>query len=151
MRTDTAPRRRTIRALLGASEIETQEELRKQLNAKGFDVTQATISRDLDAVGAVRVRENGHAVYRLGVGDVDDGARAALMSAFDEFVESVSISGTVIVLKVPPSAAHLVAGRIDGARVEGVHGTVAGDDTIFVVVDESLGTEKVLANIEGTN
>jgi transcriptional regulator of arginine metabolism len=151
MRTDTAPRRRVIRSLLGVSEIETQEDLREQLKDQGFDVTQATISRDLDAVGAVRVRENGHAVYRLGVGDVDDGARVALTSAFDEFVESVSTSGTIIVLRVPPSAAHLVAGRIDGARVEGVLGTVAGDDTIFVVADESLGTEKVLANIEGTN
>ena len=151
MRTDTAPRRRAIRSLLGASEIETQEDLREQLKEQGFDVTQATISRDLDAVGAVRVRENGHAVYRLGVGDVDDGSRAALTSAFDEFVESVSTSGTIIVLRVPPSAAHLVAGRIDGARVEGVLGTVAGDDTIFVLADESVGTGKVLANIEGTN
>ena len=151
MRADTAPRRRAIRSLLGGSEIETQEDLREQLRAQGFDVTQATISRDLDAVGAVRVKENGHAVYRLGVGEVDDGARAVLTTAFDEFVESVSTSGVIIVLRVPPAAAHLVAGRIDAAGVEGVLGTVAGDDTIFVVADESLGTTKVLANIEGTN
>jgi transcriptional regulator of arginine metabolism len=151
MRTDTAPRRRVIRSLLSDSEIETQEDLRGLLAAEGFEVTQATISRDLDAVGAVRVKENGHAVYRLGAGDADDGARAALTAAFDEFVTSTAISGTVIVLRVPPAAAHLVAGRIDGASLDGVLGTVAGDDTILVVADESAGARKVLTDIEGTN
>ena len=149
MRTDTAPRRRAIRALLSNSEIETQEDLRELLVAEGFEVTQATISRDLDAVGAVRVRENGHAVYRLGAGVADDGARTALTAAFDEFVESTAISGTLIVLRVPPAAAHLVAGRIDGAALDGVLGTVAGDDTILVVTDETVGAHKVLTDIEG--
>ncbi len=151
MRTDTAPRRRAIRSLLSGSEIETQEDLRELLASEGFEVTQATISRDLDAVGAVRVKENGHAVYRLGVGQADDGARAALTAAFDEFVESTSISGTIIVLRVPPAAAHLVAGRIDSAALKGVLGTVAGDDTILVVADESIGPRRVLTDIEGTN
>jgi transcriptional regulator of arginine metabolism len=114
-------------------------------------VTQATISRDLDAVGAVRVKENGHSVYRLGAGESDDEARAALTAAFDEFVESTSISGMIIVLRVPPAAAHLVAGRIDGAALAGVLGTVAGDDTILVVADETIGADKVLTDIEGTN
>lgn len=149
MRTDTAPRRRAIRALLSDSEIETQQELRELLVAEGFDVTQATISRDLDAVGAVRVKDNGNAVYRLGVGQVDDGARAVLTAAFDEFVESASISGTLVVLRVPPGAAHLVAGRVDGAGLNGVLGTVAGDDTILVVADEAVGAHEVLKDIEG--
>jgi transcriptional regulator of arginine metabolism len=151
MRTDTAPRRRTIRALLSGHEIQNQEDLRERLMSEGFEVTQATISRDLDAVGAVRVKENGHSVYRLGIEGSDDEARAALTAAFDEFVESTSISGTIIVLRVPPAAAHLVAGRIDGADLKGVLGTVAGDDTILVVADEKLGARKVLTDIEGTN
>lgn len=149
MRADTASRRRTIRALLGMSKIETQQDLGEHLASEGFVVTQATISRDLDAVGAVRVRENGHTVYRLGEGEAPDEARAALTAAIDEFVESTSISGTIIVLKVPPASAHLVAGRIDGAALGGVLGTVAGDDTILVVADESIGALKVLADIEG--
>lgn len=149
MRTDTAPRRRAIRDLLSESDVETQEELRERLAAAGFDVTQATISRDLDAVGAVRVKQNGHSVYRLGEDRADDGARAALTAAFDEFVERTAISGTLLVLRVPPGAAHLVAGRIDGAALDGVLGTVAGDDTILVVTDEGVGASRVLMDIEG--
>jgi transcriptional regulator of arginine metabolism len=90
-------------------------------------------------------------VYRLGVEGSNDEARAALNAAFDEFVESTAISGTIIVLRVPPAAAHLVAGRIDGAAPVGVLGTVAGDDTILVVADETIGARKVLTDIEGSN
>ena len=150
MRSDTATRRRAVRSIVDSSDTETQEDIRAELTARGFDVTQATISRDLDSVGAVRVKVNGHSVYRLSVGDDDDSSLAALRSVVDEFVQSVAISGNLIVLRVPPGVAHLVAGRIDGASVDGVLGTVAGDDTIMVIADEATGAGVVSARIEGT-
>jgi len=76
-------------------------------------------------------------------------ARAALAAATDEFVESVTVTGSLVVVKVPPGAANLVAGRIDAAGLTGVLGTVAGDDTMFIAVDDSIGAAAVAAEIEG--
>ncbi|KAA3639031.1 MAG: arginine repressor [Armatimonadetes bacterium] len=135
--------------MLASTPVETQAEIRRLLADHGFEVTQATISRDLDAVGAVRVKADGHSVYRLGDGSDDDASRTALYAAVDEFVESIAISGNLIILKVPPGAAHLVASRVDGADIEGVLGSVAGDDTILVIADEIVGAESVSARLEG--
>ena len=149
MRSDTQTRRRTIRGILASSEVETQAMIRDALRARGFDVTQATISRDLDAVGAVRVRAGSKLLYKLGTAVQDDEKLSALLDAVDEFVETITISGTLVVLRVPPGVAHLVASRIDAADLDGVLGTVAGDDTILVVADEAVGPQTIAARIEG--
>lgn len=149
MRQNTAARRRAIRSMLTERDIETQAELQDLLAERGFDVTQATVSRDLDAVGAIRTKLNGRTVYRITSSSEPDEERVALTAAIDEFVESMAISGHLIVLKTPPGAAHLVAGRIDGADIDGVIGTVAGDDTVMVIADERVGAEKVSSRIEG--
>lgn len=151
MRQDTATRRRAIRSLLSSHQIETQAELQELLATEGFEVTQATVSRDLDAVGAMRLKIDGSTVYRIATSNQPGEERAALTAAIDEFVESVAISGHLIVLRTPPGAAHLVAGRIDAADVDGVVGTVAGDDTVMVIADEHVGAEKVSKRIEGTD
>lgn len=151
MRSDTQTRRRTIRGLLATSDVETQAMIRDALSARGFEVTQATISRDLDAVGAVRVRVGGKLLYRLGTAVQDDANMNALYDAVDEFVETIAISGTLVVLRVPPGGAHLVASRIDAADLDGVLGTVAGDDTILVIADEAVGPQTIAARIEGKN
>ncbi len=149
MRSDTQTRRRTIRSLLASSDVETQAVIRDALVARGFDVTQATISRDLDAVGATRVRVGGKLLYRLGTAAEDDERLSALYDAVDEFVETIATSGTLVVLRVPPGGAHLVASRIDAAELDGVLGTVAGDDTILVIADEAVGAKTIALRIEG--
>ncbi len=151
MRGDTGMRRRRIRALIGEMDISTQDRLRDALGAEGFDVTQATVSRDLSALGARRVKEDGEFVYRIVAEEPGAAAVAALRDAFEEFVEHTDISGNLIVLRVPPGAAHLVASRIDEARVEGALGTVAGDDTILVVADEQVGPAEVINRMQGTS
>jgi transcriptional regulator of arginine metabolism len=115
----------------------------------GHDVTQATISRDLEAIGAVKVREDHVARYRIQDPAEMRRARAALAAATDEFVESVTVTGPLVVVRVPPGAANLVAGRIDSAGLAGVLGTVAGDDTVFIAVDESTQAAAIAAEIEG--
>ncbi len=149
MRAATQARRRLIRSLLDESDVSSQAELQEALAANGFEVTQATVSRDLDAIGAVKTRTNGSVVYRLGREDVG-AEREALYQAVDEFVESIATSGNIVVLKVPPGAAQFVASRIDAATVDGVLGTIAGDDTIMVVARESVGAEEVSKRLQGS-
>lgn len=149
MRADTEARRRTMRSLLGEADIVNQAEILDALAGSGYEVTQATVSRDLDAIGAVRVKDNGSFVYRLGGLDVTE-QRAALLQAVNEFVESVVTSGNLVVLSVPPGAAQFVASRIDAAGVNGVVGTIAGDDTILVVASEKHAASEVLKRLIGT-
>ena len=149
MRADTEARRRHIRSIISADEVESQAEILEALARDGFHVTQATVSRDLDAIGASRVRLDGRPVYRL------DGATAtnqdvrSLIEAVDEFVMSISASANLLVLKVPPGAAQFVASRIDAAGVEGVLGSIAGDDTILVIVSDTEDPETVVRRFEG--
>jgi transcriptional regulator of arginine metabolism len=151
MRPDTNARRREIRSLLVSGAVGNQGDLRLLLADKGFEVTQATISRDLDSVGAERVKDNGGFRYQISRDpDAKDAALGALHEAVDEFVESLVASGNLIVLKVPPGAAQFVASRIDAAGVGGAIGTIAGDDTILVVADERIGTGTVSRRITGT-
>ncbi len=145
----TDARRRLVTRLVTTEAIESQAQLRRLLLHAGHDVTQATISRDLETIGAVKIREDEVARYRIQDPVEMRRARAALVAATDEFVESVMVTGPLVVVRVPPGAANLVAGRIDQAGLAGVLGTVAGDDTIFIAVDESTEAAAVAAEIEG--
>jgi len=129
--------------------IESQAQLRRLLDHAGHEVTQATISRDLEAIGAIKVRDGDTVRYQIQDPAEIRRARSALRATVNEFVESVFATGSLVVLRVPPGAAHLVAGRVDSAGLSGVMGTVAGDDTVFIAVDESIGTAAVAAEIEG--
>jgi transcriptional regulator of arginine metabolism len=135
--------------LVTTEAIESQAQLRRMLLHADHDVTQATISRDLEAIGAVKVREGDTARYRIQDPADMRRARVALAVATDEFVESVTFTGPLVVVRVPPGAANLVGGRIDAAGLAGVLGTVAGDDTVFIAVDDSIGAAAVAAEIEG--
>lgn len=123
---ETAARRRALRRLIGGSEPRSQAELVAGLRKHGFVVTQATVSRDLAAMGATK---NGQR-YVLGGRVVDHRHLARTISTY---VESVTSSGNLVVLKTPPGAAQVVAAAIDAAGLAGVIGTVAGDDTVLVV------------------
>lgn len=147
----TAARRRRVRELVASGTVGSQAQLRGLLAEAGFEVTQATVSRDLDAIGAVKVRNGQSSHYELASRGPVEERRAALGQAVTEFVESVATSGNLIVVRVPPGAADLVASRLDAAGVEGVLGTVAGDDTLLVVVEEGVGAASVAAAIEGAS
>jgi len=134
-------RRRLVRRLLSEADVTNQRQLAELLAAEGFAVTQATVSRDLDALGAVRAKSEGNGLrYEI----LDDRftfkpGTGSAMRAINQFVQSVSASGNLVVIRTPPGAAHLVASAIDGAGLEAVLGTVAGDDTILIVAAESAG------------
>ena len=145
--TDRARRRQRLMELLREGLEGTQEEIRDRLASDGFTTTQATISRDLDDVGAVRRHDNGRTVYGLHPTNgppVGFGKRVIA-----ELVVSVATSGNLVVVRTYPGMAPSVGAVLDQAGVSGILGTVAGDDTVLVVADERTGGKKVARAIEG--
>lgn len=146
----TATRRRLIRRLITRETVTSQQQLVSLLEEAGHTVTQATVSRDLDALGAVKTRNGGDPHY-----EIPDDERfaftertAAVSRTMAEWVESISSSDNLVVLHTPPGAAHLVAGAIDGVGLVGVIGTVAGDDTVLVVAAEEVGGARLAEELE---
>ncbi len=143
----TAARRRLIRNLILERVIHSQAELVELLATQGHVVTQATVSRDLQVIGAAK---HGNDRYLIGGRIAAGEARAYLARTVDEFVESIQASGNLVVLRTPPGAAQVVAAAVDGAALTDVLGTVAGDDTVMVVVSERSSGLRLAAELEDT-
>ena len=124
-------RQRAIADLIRSRALASQEELAEQLTKQGFAVTPATISRDLEQIGAVKVRRDGQLSYSLPE-QVRDAATPKLAAVFRDWVRSIDPAGNLVVIKTPPGSAHLVGVALDGAEMPEVVGTICGDDTIFV-------------------
>jgi transcriptional regulator of arginine metabolism len=124
--------------------IRSQTELAKLLAGEGIEVTQATLSRDLDELGAVKLRgvDGGAAVYVI----PEDGApvrgvqggTSRLSRLLGELLVSADYSANLTVLRTPPGAAQFLASAIDRAALHEVVGTIAGDDTVMVIAREPL-------------
>jgi transcriptional regulator of arginine metabolism len=135
-----AERQQALRRLLGERDLASQSEVRAALAEQGIDAHQTTVSRDLDELGAVRVRgSEGHLVYRIAVDPGPGSARARVDEVVRQFVVSARASGNIAVLRTPPACAQPVASAVDLAELDGVLATVAGDDTVLVVSTEDLG------------
>lgn len=133
-----AARRARIVELLSTRPVASQTELGRLLADGGLAVTQATLSRDLDELGAVKVRTAAGPAYAV---PAENAPRPAPASAVDsrltrlveDLVVAVEASGPVVVLRTPPGGAHLLASALDRAGLPEVAGTVAGDDTVLLV------------------
>ena len=140
MRLGKNQRQRRIAHILRQESVSSQDHLVELLTAQGVAVTQATVSRDLDDLGAVKVPTGGGSVYaipELPSEQIapDDHLRRVL----GEWVVAVGCSENLVVLNTPPGSAHVVGSAIDRSVVDGVLGTVAGDDTVLVVATEEAG------------
>jgi transcriptional regulator of arginine metabolism len=133
-----AVRQQALAALLQTRQVSSQALLLEHLRAQGFDATQATISRDLDDLGAVKVRgPDGRLVYALPGPGSDNGAdHDEVRRMLGASLLAVVPSGNLVVLRTPPGHAGALASTLDRAGIAGVAGTVAGDDTILVVCTE---------------
>lgn len=138
-------RQRALADLLRTRQVSSQAVVLEHLRGQGFDATQATISRDLEDLGAVKVRgADGRLVYALpepggGHGADHDEVRRMLGGSLLAIVPS----GNLVVLRTPPGSAHVVGSAIDRAGLIDVLGSVAGDDTVLVVTSERVGGEAV--------
>jgi transcriptional regulator of arginine metabolism len=131
-------RQHRVARLLAEHSVTSQGQLVELLAAEGVASTQATVSRDLEDLGAIKVRVGGgETVYAIP--ELPSEQRAPedhLRRVFSEWVVEVAHSANLVVLRTPPGSAHVVASAIDRTGLPGVLGTVAGDDTIMVVVTE---------------
>jgi transcriptional regulator of arginine metabolism len=138
-------RQHRIVGLLERNAVTSQGQLVQLLTDDGVIATQATVSRDLEELGAIKVRAGGgDSVYAIP--DLPKEQRTPedhLRRVLGDWVVDVDHSHNLVVLRTPPGSAHVVASAIDRANVPDILGTVAGDDTILVVVAERSSGTKV--------
>jgi transcriptional regulator of arginine metabolism len=146
-------RHQRIADLLGKHKVRSQSALADLLAAEGFTVTQATLSRDLDELGAVRIRDSdGALIYALRSEGGDGSPRPAadsgaletrLRRLLGELLVTAEGSANLVVLRTPPGAAQFLASALDHADrhgvTSGVMGTIAGDDTVLVICRDPTG------------
>ena len=134
-------RQHRIARILEQHAVTSQLQLVEMLAEDGVVATQATVSRDLEDMGAVKVRvPGGELVYAIPELPSDQVApEDHLRRVFGDWVVDVAHSGHLVVLRTPPGSAHVVASALDRAGLDEVIGTVAGDDTILVVCSERVG------------
>lgn len=138
-----------LRDLLAEERHTSQQELSAALAAEQITVSQSTLSKDLVAVGAIRRRSaDGSLVYALDAeGDVHGIALEKLARLASELVQSIQSCGNQVVLRTPPGAAQFFAASLDAARLHGVMGTIAGDDTVLLIAAGERQASDVIAVI----
>jgi transcriptional regulator of arginine metabolism len=142
-----AQRQRRIAALLRQRAVTSQSELAEFLRAQGEGVTQATLSRDLEELGAFKARlPNGIVAYKLPDEPPANGDQVRRMLV--EFVTAIDASGPMVVLRTPPGCAQPVARALDAEPPKDIIATIAGDDTVLVVCREGVAGRTVARRLE---
>jgi transcriptional regulator of arginine metabolism len=138
-------RQHRIARLLETNTVVSQSQLVELLSADGVVATQATVSRDLEDLGAVKVRvaggDVGYAIPELPA--EQHAPEDHLRRVLGDWVVEVSHSQNLVVLRTPPGSAHVVGSALDRSNLDGVIGTVAGDDTLLCVATEELGGQRL--------
>ena len=140
-------RQKKIIEIIGMKDIETQEELKDELGKYGFDVTQATVSRDIRALGLKKENLPGrgqrYTVKNENTAISSDSYKSVLRSG----ILSIEPAENLIVIKTVSGVAMAVAAALDNMEVEGLIGCIAGDDTIFLAVRSHTYTDSVIKAI----
>jgi len=146
-------RRRHIVELLSKDAVKSQGQLEKLLRADGLEVTQATLSRDLDELGAVKIRsDEGALIYAVpegatgvngGPGPSDVLPESRLARLCEELLISATPSANLVLVRTPPGAAQFFASALDQAHLDTLIGTIAGDDTVLVITAMPNGGDDV--------
>lgn len=144
-------RQHRIARLLEEQVVSSQGQVVELLANEGVNATQATVSRDLEELGAVKVRiPGGSTAYAI-----PEHAKERpvpedhLKRVMGDFVVEVQHSGNLVILRTPPGSAHVIGSALDRASLPDVIGTVAGDDTVLVVCSESVGGASIADELSG--
>lgn len=142
-------RQQAIAKLVARHAVTNQPLLVELLAGEGIAATQATVSRDLEDLGAVKVRvPGGETVYAIPEYEPNRLApEDQLRRVMGEWVAEVRHSGNLVVLRTPPGCAHVVASALDRSGMTGLLGTVAGDDTLLCVAEEDFGGPALTAHL----
>ena len=143
-----ARRQAAVLALVGSEEIRSQEQLRSRLRSRGFDVTQATLSRDVRDLGLVKRSADGAYQQQGAEPQVPPAAGAALQKAMAEYASAVDCVQQLVVVRTGAGLAQPLALAIDRAKLEDVVGTLAGDDTILVISRDARHARALARQLE---
>ena len=146
-----ARRQAAISDIVGREPVRSQEQLRQLLFRQGFDVTQATLSRDIKELGLVKRAADG--AYQPSAGDAGapggtDVARHNLQRALIDYLTGIQQSQQLLVLKTGAGEAQMLALAIDRAKLPDVLGTIAGDDTILVISADRQSARSLVLHLE---
>ena len=141
-------RRETILDIISQYEIKTQKELLQKLNERGFDATQATISRDIKKLNLIKQPLPGgsYGYSRAAAGDEKYTKYRAIIA---ESIISIDHAVNICVVKCRPGTANAVCATVDAIEIDDVAGTLAGDDTIFIACRSERGARSVQSELEG--
>ncbi len=138
-------RQKKIIEIISSQSIETQEQLASALGQLGFAVTQATVSRDIKYLGLIKIPdEKNISIYALPADRSAPGGEERLKRLILESVQKIDFSENIVVVKTAPGYAQGVAGALDQAQWPGIIGTVAGDDTILMVLKTKDAVKDVM-------
>ena len=130
---DSKTRLGALRELLSRGDASTQEELAEALHKRRFEVTQSTISRDLRKISAIKaIDSSGRTVYRLPEESSAEATASRYSTGLRGLMLDIQHNGAMIVIHTTPGSASLLARYLDQTKPNGILGTIAGDDTIFV-------------------
>ena len=141
-------RQSKILELISTREIETQDELVALLREAKYDITKATISRDIKELGLIKILSADSGKYKYAI--VENGEQAVsnkYISIFKEAVISIRPAQNLVVLKTIKTMAGAICGLIDKLNLDGVLGAVAGDDTVMIIFPTSLNAEESAKSI----
>jgi transcriptional regulator of arginine metabolism len=143
-----ARRQSVILDVVGREPVRSQEQLRQHVRAAGFDVTQATLSRDIRELGLVKGGADGAYQAPGAPGTTAAGAKPLLHRAIAEYMTRVDRVQQLVLLRTGPGQAQLLGVAIDSARLPEVVATLAGDDTILVIAPDARRAKTLVRRIE---
>ena len=143
-----ARRQTAILEMVTSEDIHSQEQLRTRLRARGYNVTQATLSRDIRDLGLVKRSGDGAYQQQGGEPVVPPGAGVALQRALAEYASGVACVQQLIVVRTGAGMAQPLALAIDRAKLDDVVGTLAGDDTILVISRDARHAKALARQLE---
>ena len=142
-------RQNLILDILRQKGAQTQEALAAEMKRRGAPASQITVSRDLRELGVAKVASGGGRAYALPGAPAAGGDEGRLRRVLREFVRSIEAAGQFIVIKTPPSGAQPVGLALDQAALPEIAGTIAGDDTVFVLLRDARFSSKALQHLRG--
>ena len=141
-------RQTMILELIDQYDIDTQDELASMLKARGLKVTQATVSRDIKELRLIKVLSDDGAYKYATVDKAEADLKDRFINIFAHSVISISATGNLVVIKTIPGTASAAAEAIDSMRMDEVVGTIAGDNSIFIAVKDSVDTAELIRRFQ---
>jgi transcriptional regulator of arginine metabolism len=141
-------RQSKILDIITAYEIETQEDLVNQLRAANFDVTQATISRDIKELGLIKILSSDSNKYKYAIVDsTEKQASNKYLYLFKESVISIKQAQNLVVIKTLKGMAGAISNMLDKFNIDGLMGSTYGDDTVMTIFSDSIDSNRALIKL----